>query len=131
MQPPVHKSWNQLEEDNCRLKQSLANAKGYLAAFAEREEILEVQMVVQDMALVKLKGALHSKEMKKAERKDNEMLLNDGKGRLWSDARILEYQQMKREEKAQEEAEKEQRKQQKSSKKALKSLIDAEWATIK
>ncbi|KAJ3721998.1 hypothetical protein C8R42DRAFT_669053 [Lentinula raphanica] len=64
-----------------------SNAKGYIAAFADREETLEAQMVIQDMTLVKMKAALHAKETKKAEKNDNEVLLNDGMGRLWTDAK--------------------------------------------
>ncbi|KAJ3768260.1 hypothetical protein FB446DRAFT_650743 [Lentinula raphanica] len=129
--PTSYKTRSQLEEDNRKLVASLTNAKGYIAAFADREETLEAQMVIQDMTLVKMKAALHAKETKKAEKNDNEVLLNDGMGRLWTDARILEYQQKKRAEKEQEAAEKEQRKQQRSSKKALKTTIESEWAAIK
>ncbi|KAJ3748676.1 hypothetical protein DFH05DRAFT_1391070 [Lentinula detonsa] len=130
MRPPADRSREQLEAENQALIRSLANAKGYVAAFADREETLAAQAVVQDMALIKLNSALHSKEMKKAEN-DGSDVLNDGMGRLWSDARILEYQKRKRTEKVRKAAEKERRKELRSSKKALKTMIDAEWATIK
>ncbi|KAF5378013.1 hypothetical protein D9757_009862 [Collybiopsis confluens] len=131
VKPPVYRTRQELEEENRKLVQSLANAKGYIAAFSDREETLSAQMVVQDMTLVKLNAALHAKEVKKGRKNDNEVLPNDGMGRLWSDVRILEYQKKKKADKEQELAEKEVRKQQRSSKKALKGLINAEWEAIK
>ncbi|KAJ3915273.1 hypothetical protein F5877DRAFT_48881 [Lentinula edodes] len=128
---PPYDSHSQLVEENRKLSNSLEHAKDYILAYGEREETYAAQMVLQDMTLSKMNRALHAKEKKRAEKPDNEVLPNEGMGRLWTDTRILEFQQTKKASKAKEDAEREERKRRKALNKVAKETAENEWKSIK
>ncbi|KAF8827455.1 hypothetical protein HHX47_DHR4000222 [Lentinula edodes] len=120
-----------MEAENERLTGALRNAKNYVDAFAKQEEIYAAQSVIQDMSLMKMNRALRAKEKKKGSKRDNEVLPNQGLGRLWTEQGILDFQRRKKDRLSDEAAQKEQRKAKRSSKKAAKGELKAEWKNIK
>ncbi|KAJ3925848.1 MAG: hypothetical protein NXY57DRAFT_861817, partial [Lentinula lateritia] len=89
------------------------------------------QSIIQDMSLMKMNRALRAKEKKKGWKRDNEVLPNQGLGRLWTEQGILDFQRRKKDRLSDEAVQKEQRKAKRSSKKAAKGELEAEWKNIK
>ncbi|KAE9387116.1 hypothetical protein BT96DRAFT_838124 [Gymnopus androsaceus JB14] len=128
-----YRSHLSMEAENERLTGALKNAKSHLDAYKEREEIYAAQAVIQDLTLEKMNQALHAKEEKKRRKNakaDNEVLPNQGLGRLWTDTHVLEFQERKRDRLAEELAQKESRKAARVSKKTKKAALEDEWKEI-
>jgi len=126
-----HQAMEMLQEKNRALVNSLQDAKVVVEAFQNREEMYAAQAVMQDMTLSKMNWALHVKEEKGKNKPDKEVLPNKGLGRLWTDERILGFQQRKKTAQAQEEVDKKARLVERESKKEKKGALEKEWKEIK
>ncbi|KIK54921.1 hypothetical protein GYMLUDRAFT_1021766 [Collybiopsis luxurians FD-317 M1] len=84
---------HQLQVQNKKLTESLNHVKDQITFLTEHEKIYAAQAVLQDMTLSKMNSALHTKEVKKSAKPDKEVLPNAGFGRLWTEAKVAEFQE--------------------------------------
>ncbi|KAJ2923329.1 hypothetical protein H1R20_g13762, partial [Candolleomyces eurysporus] len=126
---PAYRTYQQLKQENEELRTSLERAAVINRAQDAVIEGAHATMVVQNLHLMKLNGALHGKEK---ERTSNRTLVIDSsKGQVYSTTEVLEGLRLAATKKQDEAEQKRLRADARAAKRDAQAKVDGEWARIK
>ncbi|KAF5319127.1 hypothetical protein D9611_014093 [Ephemerocybe angulata] len=123
-------SYEQLVHENERLRTHLTHAAKLHHAQEGIIEGAHATMVIQNLHLQKLNGALYGKE-KQREGSGRRLVIDSSKGQVFSSDEVLEGLRLQEEEKKAKEAAKLARADTRAAKKDAKAKLEAEWVEIK
>ncbi|TEB30981.1 hypothetical protein FA13DRAFT_1629801 [Coprinellus micaceus] len=124
-----YQSYQQLVEENKKLRTNLQHGQTLVKAQEGIIEASHATIVVQNLHLAKLNVALHGREKPKTS--GRQLIIDSGKGQVFSSDEILEGLRSQDEKKKEAAADKQQRAEARAAKKAAGARIAAEWQAIK